>query len=965
MIKFLTSVLGVAGIAAAGIAAAVGLPLVGGPTPARAAADFRVIDVRAEYGQMVVEAQHFNPDGSHWFYENYTFQGREQYKRPRLVVLNEQKPKGLQNQLYLNDGTLAPTRLTGDGTLGYYLPKGAKWLRASRPHLDKVSILSVVQSRHQQRQETGWDKGKSRLTTHPMNYTAEDQMGAAYLTQRFGKLKETAYLADGSGTLRAYTAPLPPIDPYVSTAWGTVSTFYPDADAESTSVDGHAVEETDAAWATIRAAAGDVANDTDGTMDVNVKASGSSNVWTEFARAALLFDTSSLPDTDSIDSVDLDLVATSRTDDFTDSISVVTSAPASDTAVVGGDFDSFGTTKQAPDTLLSSYTVDSSTFNTHTLNATGESNISLTGITKFGLRPTSDNDDSEPTWASTKRTQILFASADEVLGGDKRPRLVVTHTAPSAAITGTIGDGATEQEVRDGSGAIIITLTGDTWVAAGGTFDAQRQNIIDGLDAAESETNGWNAQVRDQIGVSSVARTSDTIVTVTITDTEVDSYRVDSNETITVTVPASALVTSTSAITATPTIAITAGAESAALTGTLSDNGTPAEIVAGSQTIIYTLTNTVWVASGATFNAQRQGIIDHLVSNLSDQNGWNNRRSDFAVGDVVRTSDTIVTITLSASSAYAIPATETITATVPNEALVYAVDLSSSTFNIVPSFQSSGNRVTAAIDLSSVTDVAYCSLAWEATTPTNTTVTVDTSVDGGSNYTTGHVNGNCPSGISVDASLATITDFRIRVNLSTTDSTVTPTVETLALIIEDDSGQELYYQLNTAPSATLTDRSSSGAHTGTMSFPTRLTGVSHTLGDLNTTSSAVTREQALAPAQITSEVSGAAIDDNLFSTTETGWTGLPFQGVVEAVSASTAGDLPQRAVWALFIGVGVVILGMLILHFTTSLFAAAVAMGVGLGLAGAMGSGLVPMWSAIMFIPIAGSLLLFKKGLPV
>ena len=49
---------------------------------ALAAADFRIIGVEAEHGQMVVEAQHLHPDGSHWFYEKYTFQGREQYQRP-------------------------------------------------------------------------------------------------------------------------------------------------------------------------------------------------------------------------------------------------------------------------------------------------------------------------------------------------------------------------------------------------------------------------------------------------------------------------------------------------------------------------------------------------------------------------------------------------------------------------------------------------------------------------------------------------------------------------------------------------------------------------------------------------------------------------------------------------------------------------------------------------------------------
>ena len=126
---------------------------------------------------------------------------------------------------------------------------------------------------------------------------------------------------------------------------------------------------------------------------------------------------------------------------------------------------------------------------------------------------------------------------------------------PSAAITGTVGDGANESEIRSTGGTIIITLTDDTWVAAGATFDAQRQNIIDGLDSAQSEATGWNAKIRDVIGVGTVVRTNDTVCTITIPATP--SYSITANETITVTVPASALVTSASPLTATPTILIT------------------------------------------------------------------------------------------------------------------------------------------------------------------------------------------------------------------------------------------------------------------------------------------------------------------------------------------------------------------------------------------------------------------------
>ena len=97
------------------------------------------------------------------------------------------------------------------------------------------------------------------------------------------------------------------------------------------------------------------------------------------------------------------------------------------------------------------------------------------------------------------------------------PATAGTATAtPTAVLTGTASDGATEAQIKAGGQTIVITLTDDTWVAAGSAFDAQRQNIIDGLNSAQSETLGWNNEVRDKLDVSAIVRTSDTVVTITI-----------------------------------------------------------------------------------------------------------------------------------------------------------------------------------------------------------------------------------------------------------------------------------------------------------------------------------------------------------------------------------------------------------------------------------------------------------------
>lgn len=108
---------------------------------------------------------------------------------------------------------------------------------------------------------------------------------------------------------------------------------------------------------------------------------------------------------------------------------------------------------------------------------------------------------------------------------------------PSVALTGTaIEDGVVESAIVTGGETIIMTLTNGVWPAAGATFDDIRQDIIDGLNSAQAEAGGWNAKVRDVMEVTTVARTSATVVTITLPATA--DYSVTADETITATIPA-------------------------------------------------------------------------------------------------------------------------------------------------------------------------------------------------------------------------------------------------------------------------------------------------------------------------------------------------------------------------------------------------------------------------------------------
>jgi hypothetical protein len=131
-----------------------------------------------------------------------------------------------------------------------------------------------------------------------------------------------------------------------------------------------------------------------------------------------------------------------------------------------------------------------------------------------------------------------------------------------AELTGTFVPSLAEAVVVSTGGTVIVTLTDDTFIAAGtgpiGTT-AQSQAFIDGLVASTTPINGWNNTIRDVlVPATDLSRDSDTQATFTIPATA--GYDVGSNETITCTIPEAILVTSGANIVATPAFQIIATA---------------------------------------------------------------------------------------------------------------------------------------------------------------------------------------------------------------------------------------------------------------------------------------------------------------------------------------------------------------------------------------------------------------------
>lgn len=212
----------------------------------------------------------------------------------------------------------------------------------------------------------------------------------------------------------------------------TVTAFSPDAHTETTSVDGTVFRDpADESFASLMTGNGTGAGDDAGVGDnCPFFGVGGSNPNYSFNYVAiLLFDTSAIPDADSITS------ATEKhhfRGDHNDSwggaidLSLGSSLPASNTALVAADYQTRGTTRYATDIEIPAANSDG----TWTLNAAGIAAIAKTGITKHCMMLSCDIDRSAPAWNSGYYIQKGSTYAD--IGTSDKPVLTVTHAAVAA-----------------------------------------------------------------------------------------------------------------------------------------------------------------------------------------------------------------------------------------------------------------------------------------------------------------------------------------------------------------------------------------------------------------------------------------------------------------------------------------------------------------------------------------------------
>lgn len=217
------------------------------------------------------------------------------------------------------------------------------------------------------------------------------------------------------------------------------STFYPDPDPETTTVDGlvMATQESGTWSALVTATSAGIVRDNLNPDNAHYgdTGAGPNPDFEKLSRSIFLFDTSSIPDNDIIESATLSLFGNAKADQlgYTPDIAIYIANTTSNTALSAGDYSLAGL---APNSTAVSNTIlyanlSTTGYNDFTLNSSGLTNISKTGVSKFGAKDVNnDNANVSPAFTanSLSKFDVYFA---EATGTANDPKLVVVHNPPS------------------------------------------------------------------------------------------------------------------------------------------------------------------------------------------------------------------------------------------------------------------------------------------------------------------------------------------------------------------------------------------------------------------------------------------------------------------------------------------------------------------------------------------------------
>ena len=202
----------------------------------------------------------------------------------------------------------------------------------------------------------------------------------------------------------------------------TTSTFYP-------SLDG-CLQSGNSSWSTARNAS--TATAWDGWLAVELTKTEDRSICKSspmgLTRPFLYFDTSAI-DTDDVDSAVLSFYVRANNSGGTSNVyvAIIGATPASDTALVAGDFDQVTDTEISGQYALTTSYTTPNTYVDFTFNSTGEGLIDKTGYSIFSPRTSLDINESQPSGDK----YMIYRSSDYE-GTSTDPKLVVVHSASSS-----------------------------------------------------------------------------------------------------------------------------------------------------------------------------------------------------------------------------------------------------------------------------------------------------------------------------------------------------------------------------------------------------------------------------------------------------------------------------------------------------------------------------------------------------
>lgn len=217
-----------------------------------------------------------------------------------------------------------------------------------------------------------------------------------------------------------------------------ITTFYPDAHVESSSVDGDARGSLTSGqtWTTIRNSAGTGTPSGDSSVNLWIAYLQADVVagWDDMMRSIVLFDINAIDSGDTITAATISLYEADgvTSNSFGGNVAIVASSPATDTAVIVADFTTLSTTTFASLAFGSI----AGGYNDMVVNASGLTNLTSAkdgdGIVRWGGRTSWDADNDEPGFSSDGRDYWRVESADNA-DTTTDPKLAITHSSPRGA----------------------------------------------------------------------------------------------------------------------------------------------------------------------------------------------------------------------------------------------------------------------------------------------------------------------------------------------------------------------------------------------------------------------------------------------------------------------------------------------------------------------------------------------------